>query len=496
MRHRSIHHLLALCRSRKQILVRNQEAFGVKVAQGEQIRGPIVTVDMLPTELLTEIFYLVEETCTAYDSFDVQYSLPWVLGRVCRRWRIIVQSTPKLWQDISVDHADVQEWTYGQRYLLREILSRSRSRPLQVAYTAAWDEYPVLLSELHPHTNRLSSLELTVQCHQFLDPLFFYGFADTQLPLFESLTLNVECSFFSQTVVTICPRSAPDNILFRHAPRLTRLDIQGITLSHFPLPWSQIREFRGDIMMSNDFGILSQAMHLQEAHIVRCQTPRVVEHSVYLPSLHHLTLYTDDYPCRHTELHCPNLKTFRFARLKPTLNNSRNICTGLDAFVAETQLQTLILDVGVHPFSTIHPIIRACSSRLLVLSLEVNNTMATPLYSQLVANDGLTCLAPHLEQLYIWDTTVQTFTKSDVSPDDIPQVSAFMEPVLMDMVASRVREGGCLRELVLCAPAPYRPSRETQAVLQNLSELETTEGFKCLVHWGYHWTLLDHGVLY
>lgn len=250
--------------------------------------------------------------------------------------------------------------------------------------------------------------------------------------------------------------------------------------------------------MPDDLAVLRKAIHLQKAQLIRCLTPGEVEQSVYLPSLHHLTLYTDDYPCRHTELQCPDLKTLYFARLLPTVNRSGNMCINLDAFVAETQLHTLILDVGVHPFATIHPIIQNCSSRLRVLSLDVDISMAADLYTQLIDTDESTCLAPHLEQLYIRDTTTQSFAESmmKVYPDDIPLVSAFMELVLVIMVASRVREGGCLRELVLRAPGRYQPSRETQEVLQNLRNLKTREGFKCTVHWGYHWTLLDHGKLF
>ena len=183
------------------------------------------------------------------------------------------------------------------------------------------------------------------------------------------------------------------------------------------------------------------------------------------------------------------------------------MCIGLDAFVSATQLQTLMLDVGVHPFSTIHPIIQACSLRLLVLSLEVDDSMAADLYTQLVDNGGFTCLAPHLERLYILDSTSQiSRVWSEISHDydlypksyaDVPRVSAFMQSVLVDMVASRVREGGCLRELVLRAPAgAYQPAENAQEVLQKLGSLKAANGFECTVHWGYKKTLLEHGALF
>ncbi|PPQ93784.1 hypothetical protein CVT25_013493 [Psilocybe cyanescens] len=47
----------------------------------------------LPTELLVEIFLHVVEEPTD----PVHNSPPWILGHICRRWRSIALSTPKLW---------------------------------------------------------------------------------------------------------------------------------------------------------------------------------------------------------------------------------------------------------------------------------------------------------------------------------------------------------------------------------------------------------------
>lgn len=526
MRHRSVIRLAKLYRVRKLI----QATFQMPLENSDCVdmvtiapkAEPMASVE-LPVEILTEIFCLVVNN-TSYDSLNAQRTAPWVLGRVCHRWRVIVHTTPKFWSNISV--AEERAWSKGRVRRLESMLSKSSTHPLQVAYTSTMDLPLSLLPPLQCHAFHLSTLQLTIGWQQFQRPTVFFDFADADFPVLESLSLNAEGTIYSDLrdehhARHNCPDVKTDRALFSHAPCLTRLDIQGIRLSHFPLPWSQIKEFRGDVFKWDDLATLRAATHLQEARIVRYEPPILgpSQPPICLASLHHLTLYGRNHPFPQTELLCPNLQTFRFARLSPTSEYSRNMCPGLDTFVGACQLHTLILDVGAHPFTTIQPIIQSCSAHLRVLALDVDNTMAAELYAFLV-DDGLTCLTSCLEELYIRDATIPTFDKpmylvsrddgddgevdededEDIgyarNCDDVPQVSPFMESSLVDMVASRVQPGGCLRELVLCTRASYPPSEEAREVLQRLGSLEATNGFKYTVHWGYQWTLLDHGALF
>ncbi|KAF9004891.1 hypothetical protein BDZ89DRAFT_914904, partial [Hymenopellis radicata] len=52
-------------------------------------------IHQLPTEVLVEIFHLTFEK--PYNVFASSRSGPWLLGKVCRRWRQVAWSCPSLW---------------------------------------------------------------------------------------------------------------------------------------------------------------------------------------------------------------------------------------------------------------------------------------------------------------------------------------------------------------------------------------------------------------
>ncbi|KAF8918691.1 hypothetical protein CPB85DRAFT_999206 [Mucidula mucida] len=85
-------------------------------------------VHQLPTEVLTEIFHLTFEK--PYDVFASSRSGPWLLGKVCSRWRQVAWSCASLWTDFTLkdDIGPSGFHKVGTKGLFEDALSRSAKR--------------------------------------------------------------------------------------------------------------------------------------------------------------------------------------------------------------------------------------------------------------------------------------------------------------------------------------------------------------------------------
>ncbi|KAF8918705.1 hypothetical protein CPB85DRAFT_1430399 [Mucidula mucida] len=84
-------------------------------------------VHQLPTEVLLEIFHLTFEK--PYDVFASSRSGPWLLGKVCSRWRQVAWSCASLWTDFTLtDGGPTCMHQLGTKNLLEGALSRSAQR--------------------------------------------------------------------------------------------------------------------------------------------------------------------------------------------------------------------------------------------------------------------------------------------------------------------------------------------------------------------------------
>ncbi|KAF9004905.1 hypothetical protein BDZ89DRAFT_921101, partial [Hymenopellis radicata] len=61
-------------------------------------------IHQLPVEVLLEIFHLTFEK--PYNVFASSRSGPWLLGKVCRRWRQVAWSCPSLWTAFTLTDGD------------------------------------------------------------------------------------------------------------------------------------------------------------------------------------------------------------------------------------------------------------------------------------------------------------------------------------------------------------------------------------------------------
>ncbi|KAF9031634.1 hypothetical protein BDZ89DRAFT_1037369 [Hymenopellis radicata] len=83
-------------------------------------------IHQLPVEVLLEIFHLTFEK--PYDVFASSRSGPWLLGKVCRRWRQVAWSCPSLWTAFTLTVGGRTGHKVGTKVLFEGALSRSGKR--------------------------------------------------------------------------------------------------------------------------------------------------------------------------------------------------------------------------------------------------------------------------------------------------------------------------------------------------------------------------------
>lgn len=194
----------------------------------------------LPAEILLEIF---ETACMARreppNRWLATNALPWILGRVCRRWRDVSWSL-SAFSRIEVDsrYDGFSELSHHAQTLsiLSANLERSGSRPLSISVivgrdTAVDPESVVggLMNRLSHESSRWRSLSL--RANQELWSILAINIAS--LPLLESLTL-------SSSPATHLILDTP-----QYAPRLCTVDFAGLHVipQRLELPWCQVTHY-------------------------------------------------------------------------------------------------------------------------------------------------------------------------------------------------------------------------------------------------------------
>ncbi|KAF9018103.1 hypothetical protein BDZ89DRAFT_358758 [Hymenopellis radicata] len=117
-------------------------------------------VQYLPPEILSYIFSLTFEK-----PFHIFRSrLPWLLGQVCRHWRVVAWQNPSLWNSF-VDESSPTKWQSSRKALhgpiLEDVLNRSGNAPLTVFLDGNTITWPERASILAHHASHLSELRLT-----------------------------------------------------------------------------------------------------------------------------------------------------------------------------------------------------------------------------------------------------------------------------------------------------------------------------------------------
>ncbi|KAF8201165.1 hypothetical protein K438DRAFT_1821502 [Mycena galopus ATCC 62051] len=225
-------------------------------------RALISPMRRVPDDVLVEIFLscLPSEHNSLIDFAEA----PLVLGRICRHWRSVAYSTPRLWSSIHIpplDYLCTPEW-----------LERSATCPLSVSlfdYTNSFIpdlENTAFVHQLLPVSRRLRHLSLTGDVGFFRS---FIRLGPEDLPLLQSLWME-------------CPRNNYDVTAgLQMIPTLEDVRISA-AIDPLPLllPWSRLTSLRfeclpfwadhgtgGGLDIGGAFQVLRQCSNLVQCEI-------------------------------------------------------------------------------------------------------------------------------------------------------------------------------------------------------------------------------------
>ncbi|KAJ7068783.1 hypothetical protein C8F01DRAFT_1119273 [Mycena amicta] len=198
----------------------------------------VFPVNNLPPEILSEIFVYCLEALTPVESvpsFNAKRpTAPLLLTQICRTWRNIALSTPKLWRCLSVC---INPHLHATR-VLETWAARARACPLDVAL------YDVNNGSIGPPPS-----------HQFIDSFRRQSNRIRRLTLElgppDMVLLNAESFDLSNLEILELDfdnQSAGRITMFRAAPHLRSLYLRDIFPSDVDLAWSRLTELRLDAL--------------------------------------------------------------------------------------------------------------------------------------------------------------------------------------------------------------------------------------------------------
>jgi hypothetical protein len=256
----------------------------------EQHKALIAPIRRVPPEVMAEIFLQLAEieaetgSCASYlydygEVFEKKYIVrpfrdqaPLIFGRICRDWRSIALSTPRLWNSISLECRNRK--IRSNISLCDMWLKRSGSLPLSIRLYRHWilpserdiitqqtiDHWQELIRIILPYAQRWRFLDLANVPDSFYDSL--YGLLPDYAPMLEAL-----CVSHDDDLEPANARSTPRiGIRFMRKLRILYLDSLGgtdITAGGEwqTLPWSQLTHIDvGECSAYDCLHILGQAL--------------------------------------------------------------------------------------------------------------------------------------------------------------------------------------------------------------------------------------------
>ncbi|KAJ7154841.1 hypothetical protein C8R43DRAFT_1000529 [Mycena crocata] len=222
--------------------------------------GALSPLRHIPNEVLGHIFSCcVDNIRQHYEGTIMDLSeAPWVLGRVCSRWRAVSLGLPQLWDTVGLSSATVL--TADSEAATRTLLARSRALPLYLAvrcphepkdmpkFTTEDEDCNIAFFELvwEPHHRiKAITLDLTDTQVRHLMRRIFTG--ARSYPLLSSFYLAVDDHSYSAPEGRLDITGILDSL--QHSPLLQEVELswshppaRPITLS--TAPWSGLRNLR------------------------------------------------------------------------------------------------------------------------------------------------------------------------------------------------------------------------------------------------------------
>ncbi|EDR15380.1 uncharacterized protein LACBIDRAFT_321163 [Laccaria bicolor S238N-H82] len=218
-------------------LVDSRRQAHIKLA--EAYKGTLSAIRKFPAELLEEIFLLCVRSCP--DAISPR-GPPWVLGKVCRRWRSIVIYLKRLSTSLRLSR------TFPLRF---ELFLRSIAKPV----------CPVL-DVISPHMNHCQSLKITTTADNL--PLLDQAFRGTSCSM-RSLAISLlgtSDTFSDYQSLSTFQRSLNIRDLRFHGPGFSRSHLTSSPFMHswLRIPWGNLTSFVGGHLQVQFLGSLNAAV--------------------------------------------------------------------------------------------------------------------------------------------------------------------------------------------------------------------------------------------
>jgi hypothetical protein len=173
---------------------------------------------------------------------------PFQLGHICRSWRYIVWSTPRLWSVVTLDVC-----FHNNLSLVVEWLQRSGQKPLSICLT--WNPFSPdgerfpgnadpnkqdlwfsnLMGIIGRHAKRWHTIDFRVPEESYDSHNFVHGLQDGQFPLLTSMSFHDLDSRMEGNLGMVYP-------MLRNAPRLHEIHLTNCTLVRYIFPMNQVTQ--------------------------------------------------------------------------------------------------------------------------------------------------------------------------------------------------------------------------------------------------------------
>ncbi|KAJ7447568.1 hypothetical protein B0H11DRAFT_2290139 [Mycena galericulata] len=267
----------------------------------DNITYPVLTI---PPEITGQVFSFYVENPHIGIAPDDPGRSPLPLASVCRRWRDICLSMPRLWSALRI-YSTYSASESNIFDLLQRWISRAGSHPLDLELSGS----PILstpaaiLSHLAHYSHQWRILRLSFH----LPSSFPNDKIQGRVPCLTKLTINIIGGYDVPEMVTA----------FRDAPRLRDVQLFGASFRSLSLPWIQLTSlnFSGGTL-SNCVEILEQTPNLELLSVHLLTKTRIGKPPLTLLHLHTLVFQCDHAIMLLDYLTLPALKTFELSALE------------------------------------------------------------------------------------------------------------------------------------------------------------------------------------
>lgn len=422
-----VHQIAALLASLDSLLLRRDQMHTI-IRDHKAVLNPI---RRLPADILFTIFSFCTPSLDVrdmdgkhhYDSLDVRNS-PWVLGRVCRRWRSLLAELPTLWSSVNVviDAKSVEPRPiHHSQYLLGRLLQNAKSCPLSVGLYSGGkllDANP-LLHTITPYSDRWRELRVFFPKRESFKHLGY-----TKGCLSSLQTLHLQAGPHAVTMHETCDT-------FAVAPQLRELIVNNFrdVVRGFSLPWSQITRYQCCSSGVGHLTTLKEMPHLEECSLgFGSRIPEDVPvplPKVRLASLKKLHIKDTGKTIGSllTHLWAPSLQYLKLVSCVMLNDFGPLVAHDFNKFIARSACPLVELDLPWLPSLTDTDVLSLLTSTPTIQKIDLASDILTDHFiAQLRYQNDVEPIAPNLHSITI---------------ESLGERSIFDPELLLDMVESR-----------------------------------------------------------